>query len=163
MALLQQRLKEHGYSDRVVNASISGETTSSALSHLDEALRRTAPAIAIIELGANDGLRGLALKDMEHNLSTIVRRCRKAGAKILLVGMRLPPNYGPLYTARFEQVYKTVADRYHTAFVPFLLEGFAGNLEVFQADGLHPTAAAQPAIVDNVWPALVRLLRADRR
>lgn len=156
--LLQQRLARGGYPYRVVNGSISGETTRSALSHVAQTLQRTAPFVTIIELGANDGLRGLSLKDMERNLSTIIEHCRRAGSKVLLVGMRLPPNYGPRYTAEFEQVYARLSKRYHTAFVPFLLQGFAKDLQVFQADGLHPTADAQAAILGNVWPALKRLL-----
>jgi len=142
----------------VVNASISGETTSGALSHLDSTLQEHSPAVVIVELGANDGLRGLSLKRMEDNLATLIERCRGGGARVLLIGMRLPPNYGPRYTAAFARAFRTLARRYHTAFVPFLLEGFAADMKVFQDDGLHPTAAAQPAILDNVWPALEPLL-----
>lgn len=158
VSLLKRRLERRGYPWRVVNASISGETTSGALSHLDASLRRHAPSVAVIELGANDGLRGLSLKRMEANLAKIIQRCRHGGAKVLLIGMRLPPNYGPRYTAEFAKVFRTLSKRYDTAFVPFLLEGFAADMKVFQADGLHPTAAAQPAILDNVWPALEPLL-----
>jgi len=142
----------------VVNASISGETTRSALSHMGEELKRHRPAIVIIELGANDGLRGLPLENMERNLAHMIERCRSGGARILVIGMRLPPNYGPRYTTQFEQTYRTLSKRYNTSFVPFLMAGFAENTRLFQSDGLHPIAKAQPAMLDNVWPALKKLL-----
>ena len=156
--LLQQRLEQRDYGYRVVNASISGETTRSALSHLDNDLQRHHPAVVIIELGANDGLRGLPLRSMENNLAHMIERCRAIGAKVLVIGMRLPPNYGPSYTTQFEQIYRTLSKRYDTAFVPFLLAGFAKNSQLFQSDGLHPLAKAQPVMLDTVWPALERLL-----
>ena len=156
--LLQQRLEQRDYGYRVVNASISGETTRSALSHLDNDLQRHQPAVVIIELGANDGLRGLPLRSMENNLAHMIERCRAIGAKVLVIGMRLPPNYGPSYTTQFEQIYRTLSKRYDTAFVPFLLAGFAKNSQLFQSDGLHPLAKAQPVMLDTVWPALERLL-----
>lgn len=156
--LLQQRLTQRGYNYEVVNASISGETTSSALSHLGDELAHHHPVIVIIELGANDGLRGLPLTDMARNLGRMIERCRAAGAKTLVVGMRLPPNYGPRYTRQFEQVYRRLSKRYDTAFVPFLMAGFAEKTRLFQPDGLHPIAKAQPAMLDNVWPALKGLL-----
>ncbi len=156
--LLQQRLNHQGYDYNVVNASISGETTSSALSHLDNELHDHHPAVVIIELGANDGLRGLPMKDMERNLAHMIERCRATGAKILMIGTRLPPNYGPRYTARFQKAFRTLSKRYDTAFVPFLMAGFAENIQLFQSDGLHPVAKAQPAMLDNVWTALKGLL-----
>jgi acyl-CoA thioesterase-1 len=158
VSLLQERLDRRGYGYRVVNASISGETTSGALSHLDDDLRHHRPAVVVIELGANDGLRGLPLRDMEQNLTRMIERCRAAQAKVLVIGMRLPPNYGPRYTSQFEQLYHDIAKRYDTAFVPFLMQGFATDTRLFQSDGLHPIAKAQPAMLDNVWPALKGLL-----
>lgn len=157
--LLRGRLAARGYTYTVVNASISGETSSGGLSRLPAALRRYRPAIMILELGANDGLQGLALAQLRHNLRRMIELGQQGGAKVLLIGMRLPPNYGPRYTASFQQVYQTLARRYHTALVPFMMQGFAADLHRFQPDGLHPNAAAQPAILDNVWPTLAPLLR----
>ncbi len=159
-ALLERRLAERRLDYTVVNASISGETPAGGRSRLPAELSRTKPAVVIIELGANDGLRGLPLSAMRENLATMVRAAKAAGARVLLVGMRLPPNYGPDYANRFAAVFAEVAREEKTAFLPFLLEPLGAGREHYQADGLHPTAAAQPLLLDHVWPALKPLLKA---
>ncbi len=156
VALLRDRLKARGIT--VVNASVSGETTQGGLSRLPEALQRVKPAIVILELGANDGLRGLPLKHMKAKLSTMIELAKDAGAKVLLVGMRLPPNYGPTYTRRFARIYHEIADRKKIPLLPFLLDGIADDFDKMQADGLHPNVSAQPRILENVWPLLNPLL-----
>lgn len=143
----------------MLNASISGETTAGGRSRLPSLLARERPKIVIIALGANDGLRGLALAQMRENLTAMVRQAKGAGARVLLVGMRLPPNYGPDYTREFSAVFETVAQREKTALLPFLLEPIALDEAAFQADRLHPTAAAQAALLDHVWRALQPLLK----
>jgi acyl-CoA thioesterase I len=158
VALLEKRLMREGYEYRVVNASISGETTSGGLERLPRALTLHQPAIVILELGANDGLRGLAVATTRDNLIKIVELSQKAGAKVLLLGMRLPPNYGLRYTTGFAHMYGDIASRFHLAFVPFLLESVALQKNLIQIDGLHPNAQAQPALLDTVWPTLKPLL-----
>ena len=158
-ALLAQRLAAARDPYQIANASISGETTSGGLSRLAPALRQFQPAIVIIELGANDGLRGLSLKQMRANLDEMIRLCQDSHAQVVLVGIRLPPNYGLNYTAQFAAIYADLGRRHKTALVPFLFEGFAGNRDAFQEDGLHPTAATQPMMLANVWRALLPLLR----
>lgn len=159
VALLAGRLAKEAPQYSVVNASISGDTTSGGLSRLDPLLQRHHPAIAIIELGANDGLRGLRLDAMQANLQSMIDRCLAHKARVLLVGMRLPPNYGPSYEEGFHAVFIELARRNHLAFTPLLLEGFADRLEWFQPDHLHPLAQAEGRMLDNVWPALQPLLR----
>ncbi|WP_374604224.1 arylesterase [Niveibacterium sp.] len=158
-SLLQKRLDTSGYRYTVVNASVSGETTAGGRTRLPAALAQHKPAIVILELGANDGLRGLPLKPMQENLSEMVRLAKKSGAKVVVVGMRLPPNYGPDYTEKFRNTFADVAKAEGTPLVPFLMEGFAQTNTYFQADGLHPTAAAQPRVLDNIWPTLKPLLK----
>jgi acyl-CoA thioesterase-1 len=158
-AELQRKLRADGGDHKVVNASISGETTAGGLSRLPHALKTHRPDVVIIELGANDGLRGLPLEAMQSNLVTMIAQSRAAGARVVLVGMRLPPNYGSAYANKFHEVFTSVATSEKTAFVPFLLAGFAERREWFQNDGLHPTREAQGAMVDNIWPALEPLLR----
>ena len=158
VALLENRLKRERVDYSVVNASISGETSAEGRARIDAALAKSRPAIVILELGANDGLRGLPLAPMKANLGAIIERSRAAGARVLLVGMKLPPNYGPQYTTQFEQAFAELAKRYKVAFLPFLLEGFADKREMFQPDNIHPTAAAQPLIEERVWKALRPLL-----
>ncbi len=154
--LLAQRLQEY----QVVNASISGETTSGGRNRLTKALQQYQPAIVILELGANDGLRGLNLKTMQTNLATMIEESQQSGAKVLLLGMRIPPNYGKTYTAQFHQTYYDLAATYDIPLVPFFLEGVGGNRALMQNDGLHPTAAAQERLLENVWSVLgVRFLR----
>lgn len=159
VALLQQRLEKDYPDYRVVNASISGDTTRGGLGRIDAALRTHAPAVVIVELGGNDGLRGLPVKEMRANLAAIITKSLAAQARVLLVGMRIPPNYGPLYTRSFEQVFVDLAKQFQVARVPFLLEGVALKLDLVQDDGIHPRAAAQPRMLENVWPHLTPLLR----
>lgn len=156
--LLQERLRQQGYGHRVVNASVSGETTAGALARLPRALKLHRPAIVVIEVGANDGLRGLPVRDLRINLTALVQRSRAAGARVLLVGVRMPPNYGARYADQFYASYQDLARRERLAFVPFLLDGIANRAESFQDDRLHPNAAAQPKLLDNVWPRLRPLL-----
>lgn len=155
---MQQRLIRDGYPHRVVNISISGETTSGGLSRLDAALERHRPDIVIVELGANDGLRGLPLDGIERNLADIIRRIQARNAVVLLAGMQLPPNYGPAYTSGFTRIFEQLARKHQTALVPFLLEGLDDSSSHFLDDRLHPNARAQPLILDNIWPALKPLL-----
>ena len=153
-ALLQSRLEKLGLDATVVNASISGETSAGGRSRLPAALARHKPAVVVIALGANDGLRGLPLKMMGDNLTAMIDASREAGAKVVLVGMRLPPNYGPAYTTKFQNTFDEVAAASKVPLVPFLLEGIATEPALFQADGIHPVAEAQFNLLDNVWPAL---------
>ncbi|ATJ83861.1 arylesterase precursor [Halomonas beimenensis] len=146
---------------RVVNACISGETSSGGAARLPELLRQHAPDIVLLELGGNDGLRGLPPGQLRANLATMIEASRAAGAEVLLLGIDVPPNYGPAYRDAFTGVFQRLADRYSVPLVPFLLEGVALDHGLMQADGIHPTAAAQPAILANVWPALAPLLEAD--
>lgn len=157
--LLEQKIGMAKLPYEVVNGSISGETTAGGLSRLPAALQTHKPAIVIIELGANDGLRGLPVKAMSANLQGMIDASRQAGAKILLIGMRMPPNYGPSYTRAFEGTYRDLAKANRTRLVPFLMQGFADRPDHFQQDGIHPIAAAQPLIVDTVWQELRPLLR----
>lgn len=157
-ALLQTRLADKGFSHAVVNASVSGETSSGGRSRLPAALEAHMPDILVLELGANDGLRGLKPELLEDNLRAMITQARSTGARVLLVGMQMPPNYGLFYTRRFSAVYQTLAQTEQVALVPFLMDGFADRPELFQADGIHPTAEAQPLILETVWPALERLL-----
>lgn len=163
VALLQARLKTQGYGYRLVNASVSGETTSGGLARLPRALELHRPAIVLIELGANDGLRGLPLETTERNLARMAELSRQARALVVLIGMRLPPNYGPRYTQEFHALFGAIARRHNLALVPFLLQDVALHDELMQADGLHPNAKAQPAMLDAVWPALRPLLEKGRR
>ena len=159
VALLAEKLKQERPDYSVANASISGETSAGGLARIDAALARHRPAVVIVELGANDGLRGLPLGQMKANLGTIIERARKSGARVLLVGMKLPPNYGQDYTRGFESAFAEVGKRYKVALLPFLLEGFAEKPEYFQPDRIHPNEQAQPLILERVWQALRPLLR----
>jgi acyl-CoA thioesterase-1 len=158
VSLLEQRIhqKKPGY--RVVNASISGETTSGGRYRIEQVLAEHLPAVVILELGANDGLRGLPLDAAASNLNAIISICRNRKARVLLIGMRLPPNYGNAYTTKFQAIYPQLAQRHKIPFLPFLLEGFADNPDLFQADGLHPTTAVQPLIMERVWKILQPML-----
>jgi len=158
VALLEKRLQTQGYEYRVVNASISGETSGGGLQRLPRALETHKPTVVILELGANDGLRGLPLTQTRDNLTKTVAAVRQTGAKVLLIGMRLPPNYGPRYTNDFMTMYRDIASASRVALVPFLLQSVALKPALMQADGLHPTANAQPALLDTVWPQLTPLL-----
>jgi len=159
VARLAQRLQKEG-AHRVVNASISGETTSGGLNRLPALLARVQPDLVVIELGANDGLRGTPLTAVKANLAALISQSQRSGARVLLLGMRIPPNYGPRYSEGFHALYATLSERYGAALMPFLLEGVAGNPALMQADGLHPGASAQMSMLDNLWPYLQPLLGA---
>ena len=161
--LLSGRLAKEAGQYSVVNASISGETTSGGRTRLPQLLQRHRPSIVVLQLGANDGLRGLSLASMRDNLAAMIEASREAGARVLLVGMRIPPNYGRGYAERFAGVYAQLASDQKVALVPFLLDGFADDLEFFQADRIHPNERAQPRMLDTVWPQLAPLLRSGRR
>lgn len=159
VALLQTRLEQQGYGYRVVNASVSGETTAGGLARLPRALQLHRPKLVILELGGNDGLRALPTASMRANLASMIDLARAAGAKVLLLGMRMPPNYGPDYTEQFRSVYGELARTDKLPWVPFLLTGIALSPELMQADGVHPNERGQPKLLDNVWPSLRPLLR----
>jgi acyl-CoA thioesterase I len=164
VALLEDRLqREFDQPPKVVNASISGETSAGALRRLPALLAEHRPAVVLVELGGNDGLRGLPLAQLRGNLDRIIVLSREAGAQVLLLGMDLPPNYGAAYRKRFTGVYRELADVHDVALLPFLLEGVALNRGMMQADGVHPTAAAQPRMLENVWPRLRPLLAGAAR
>ena len=158
VALLQARLEKEGYGHRVVNASASGETTGGALARLPRALEQQRPRIVVIELGGNDGLRGLPVADIRRNFERMIALSQQAGARVLLIGMQIPPNYGPAYTQAFSGLYTDLAAQHRVALVPFFLEGIALDDSLFQDDGLHPNAAAQPRLLATVWPQLRPLL-----
>lgn len=162
--LLQTRLTSEGFPHRVINASVSGETTSGGRTRLSAALSGHRPDILVLELGANDGLRGLPPRVMTENLDAMVRMARDSGAQVLIAGMQMPPNYGPMYTRAFEAAFRKVAEDNKVPLLPFLLEGFADQPELFLPDGIHPNAEAQHLILDTVWGHLLPLLdtAADR-
>jgi acyl-CoA thioesterase-1 len=157
VSLLGERLKPRDYT--VVNASISGETTSGGAARIGDALERFRPDILVLALGGNDGLRGLPVAEMKANLATIVRAAQARKARVLVVGVRIPPNYGRQYTEAFFQAFAEVAKQYRAAYVPFLLDGIGERQELFQPDQIHPTAAAQPLILETVWRGLEPLVR----
>jgi acyl-CoA thioesterase-1 len=158
-ALLQERLRREKFNYTVANASISGETSAGGASRIGAALAEFKPEVVILALGANDGLRGLPLAQMKANLSRMIREAQGRGARVLLVGMRMPPNYGPQYTEGFRQTFVDLAKEHRTGLVPFMLEPIALRRELFQPDNLHPTAEAQRLILDHLWPALKGLLK----
>lgn len=160
--LLTQRLSEQYPNYRVVNASISGDTTSGGVARLPALLRDHRPAIVVLELGSNDALRGLQLDMTEKNLRSMAAASRQAGAQVLILGMQIPPNYGRDYAQRFAQVFTRVAEQEQTRLVPFLMDGMATDRALFQADGIHPNEQAQPALLENVWPELEPLLAAPK-
>jgi acyl-CoA thioesterase I len=163
VALLQKKLEAEHFPHRVVNASISGDTTAGGRERLPALLKAHRPAITVIELGGNDGLRGGSLDAMRDNLDAMITEAQKAGAHVLVVGIRLPPNYGPAYVQRFAAIFSDVAKAHKAAVVPFLFEGFGEDNAMFQADGIHPVAAAQGKLLDNVWPELKPLLGASAK
>jgi len=163
VSLLEERIRREKLDYSVVNASISGETTSGGLSRLRQTLDEHRPAIVILELGANDGLRGLPVAEAKNNLAAMIRMAQKSRARVLLVGVRMPPNYGPDYTREFDGAFAELARRHRVALVPFLLEGIAERRELFQADGMHPTEAAQPVLLDNVWRKLRPMIGRGRK
>jgi acyl-CoA thioesterase-1 len=154
VSLLQKRLEEQDYPHRVVNASVSGETTAGGLARLPVLLEQVQPELVIIELGGNDGLRGLPAANMQQNLSAMVEQSRASGADVILLGMRIPPNYGPRYNDAFEQVFVDLSQSLDVPLVPFLLEGVGTVPELMLDDGIHPGAAAQPLLLDNAWPVI---------
>jgi len=156
--LLGQRLQKEGYRYRVVNASISGDTTAGGRERMPSLLKQHAPAVVVIELGGNDALRGGDLAAAEANLDAMVAMAKSAGAKPMLLGMQLPPNYGAVYVRRFSAVFENVAKSRHVPLVPYIFEGFGDDLSLFQPDRIHPLAMAEPRIVDNVWPTLSAML-----
>jgi len=158
VTLLQEKLEKLGYGYKVANASISGDTTRGGVSRLPKTLEREKPAVVIIELGANDGLRGLNLNDMGSNLESMILESRKFGASVLLLGMELPANYGQPYRQKFHDIYAQIKRKHKVPLVPFFLQGVAETRQLMQADGLHPVAAAQPRILENIWPQLQPLL-----
>ena len=159
VALLQQRLRQKSPGFEVVNASISGDTTRGGLARLPAALKRESPAILILELGANDGLRGFAPEQTRDNLRRMIKQARDANVSILLLGIKLPGNYGSVYGEKFHRIYLDLADEEQVELVPFFLEGVAETRALMQADGVHPGVEAQPRILDNVWAGLAPLLR----
>lgn len=156
--LLQTRLRDKGFPHTVINASVSGETSAGGRSRLPTALEQHQPDLLILELGANDGLRGLRPQLLADNLAAMIQAALDSGAEVLLVGMQMPPNYGPVYTRRFEQTFEDVAKANQVALLPFLLEGFADKPELFLPDGIHPNAEAQEIILDTVWSHLEPML-----
>jgi len=161
--LLRERLSKVGVDGKVVNASIGGETTRGGLTRLPDLLARDEPDIVIIELGGNDGLRGIAPQTTEENLTRMVRLAQKSGARVLLVGVRLPPNYGPAFTERFRATFRAVVDKTGCAYVPRLLDNVGSVPGLMQDDGIHPTAAAQPRLLENVWKVLGPMLQRETK
>ena len=159
VTLLGKKLASQGYGYRVVNASVSGETTGGALTRLPRALQLHHPAIVIFELGGNDGLRGLPVRQMRGNFEAMLSQASAAGAKPMLIGMRMPTNYGPAYADQFHALYGELANKFSVPLVDFLLEGVALNPTLMQSDGIHPNAQAQPILLNNVWPILSPMLR----
>ena len=158
VALLQQRLREEGYADQVVNASITGDTSANGRARLEPLLAANKPDLLIVELGGNDGLRGQPPAQLQQNLTWIIDRAQQSGARVLLLGVPLPPNYGAAYINAFSRVYQQVASEKQVPLVPSLLEGVGGVAPLMQEDGIHPRAEAQPRLLENVWPTLKPLL-----
>jgi len=158
VALLGERLKQRKSNYTVVNASIAGETTAGGAARIGTTLARHRPAIVIVELGGNDGLRGLPVEAMKANLTAIVRSAKKRGARVVLVGMRIPPNYGAKYTNAFQAAFRDLAREERVPLVSFLLEGIADKRDMFQADNIHPTAEAQPILLQNIWRKLAPMV-----
>ncbi len=153
-ALLQSRLESQGYEHRVINASISGETTEGGVARIGAALERFQPALIILELGGNDGLRGFPAERLRGNLDKIVVASKESGAAVVLLGIRIPPNYGARYTEAFENTFRDVAIEHDIPWIEFFMEGIALNEELMQADGIHPNREAQPLLLENAWPII---------
>lgn len=156
--LVAQRVKDNQLPYEVANASVSGETTAGGLSRFPAALKQFKPSIVVIELGANDGLRGLPLNAMKNNLEKMIQASKQINAQVVLLGMFIPPNYGPKYTNGFKAVYLDLSEKYKTPFIPFFLDGISGHSDLVLEDGLHPNVNAQRKILENVWPTLKPLL-----
>jgi len=159
-ALLQSRLREQGYEHRVVNASISGETTEGGAERIGPALQKFSPQLVVLELGGNDGLRGFPPQRTRENLEKIITASRAAGAGVVLLGIRIPSNYGPRYTQAFEGVFRDTAEALDVPWIEFFMDGIALDENLMQADGIHPNAAAQPILLDNAWPVIEEALGA---
>jgi len=159
VALLQKRLKLKGYHYQVINASVSGDTTRTGLGRVDAALATHRPQIVIVELGANDGLRGLPFNEIESSLALIIQRCQQAGSHVLLVGVRLPPNYGEAYNREFTAIYRKLARRFNIPLVPKMLEQVSEYRNLLQEDGMHPVAKAEPRVLENIWVKLQPMLK----
>ena len=157
-ALLQARLESQGYEHRVVNASISGETTEGGAARIESALMRFEPELVVLELGGNDGLRGFPPERIETNLRRVIETARASGAEVVLLGIRIPPNYGPRYTQAFENVYRKLANELDVPWIEFFMEGVALNEELMQEDGIHPNSEAQGILLDNAWPVIRQAL-----
>lgn len=158
VTLLQKRLQQQAVNRTVINASISGETTEGGRNRLPALLEKYRPAIVVVELGGNDGLRGFQIERLRSNLNEMVQNSQAKGAKVLLLGMKIPPNYGPRYTSDFYASFTTAAQKFGVPLVPFFLEGIATHPELIQEDGIHPTVGAQARLLENVWPYLKPLL-----
>ncbi len=163
VTLLARKIAQEGYDFRVVNASVTGETSAGGLARLPRALQMHRPRIMILELGANDGLRGLPVPRVEHNLDQMITLAQAQGVRVLLLGIRLPPNYGPRYTNEFFGMYARLAQARHVALVPWLMERVALKPELMQSDGLHPNESGQPLLLDTVWPVLSPMLARRRQ
>ncbi len=157
--LLQQRLETQGYEHQVVNASITGETTEGGAERIDDAIERFAPSVVVLELGGNDGLRGFPPARMKSNLETMITKSKAAGANVALLGIRIPPNYGPRYTRAFEAVFADLATEYELPWIAFFMDGVALDDSLMQSDGIHPNAKAQPLLLDNAWPVIEEALQ----
>lgn len=153
-ALLQERLADQGYEHRVINASISGETSEGGVTRIEGALERFRPELLVLELGGNDGLRGFPAERLRENLETIIAAGKASGARVVLLGIRIPPNYGARYSTAFEQAFRDAAESEDVPWIEFFMEGVAMNVELMQGDGIHPNAAAQPVLLDNAWPII---------
>ena len=162
VSLLAQKIEHEGYGFHVVNASVSGEASAGGLARLPRALSLQQPRIVLLELGANDGLRGLPMQQTQENLGRMIGLLQQQHITVLLLGLRLPPNYGERYTTGFAAMYESLKQQYHVPLLPFLLENVALKPDLMQADGLHPNEQGQPLLLDNVWPTLVPLLRAQK-
>ena len=158
VTLLQARLGQQGYEHRVVNASISGETSEGVAARIDAALETFEPALVVLELGGNDGLRGFPPSRMRGNLDAIITKSKAAGADVVMLGILIPPNYGQRYTEAFADVFRELAGQHGIPWIEFFLDGVALNPELMQADGIHPNAAAQPILLDNAWPIIEQTL-----
>ncbi|MDE0789994.1 MAG: arylesterase [Woeseiaceae bacterium] len=157
--LLQARLKEQGYEHRVVNASISGETTEGGVTRIDSALSDFSPDLIILELGGNDGLRGFPPTRIEKNLEKLIVQAKSSGAAVILLGIRIPTNYGSRYSAEFEAVFRNVSERLNVQWIEFFMEGIALNDDLLQEDRIHPNASAQPMLLDNAWSIISATLQ----
>ena len=162
-ALLQSRLESQGYEHRVINASISGETTEGGVTRIGSTLENFSPELVILELGGNDGLRGFPPERMKANLQTIIETTKTSGAAIIMLGIRIPTNYGPRYTGAFENVYRELAEQSGVLWIEFFMEGIALNEELMQDDGIHPNAEAQLILLDNAWPIIRQSLEVSSK